>query len=210
MSEFIVQATGYLASVLLAFSLLVTTDLRFRWLNTGGCVSFIVYGILIGAFPIILTNTILFFINGIALIKIYRRKEYFDLLEFTADASIIAKFLRFYAADIKTYFPSFRWEQNINELQFVVLRDMVLANVFIASVLPDGTGMVHFNYTVPKYRDFKVGRFIFEKERDYLLSKGIRRLVYEEVFNKSHLVFLKKMGFEEESMNGKMVFVKHL
>jgi hypothetical protein len=95
MSEVIVQATGYLASLLLALSLMVTNDLRFRWLNTGGYLSFNVYGLLIVAFPFILTNTLLLFINLFALVKIYRKKEDFDLLEFESDATLIAKFLRF-------------------------------------------------------------------------------------------------------------------
>lgn len=210
MSDVIIQATGYLASVLLAFSLLVTTDLRFRWLNTGGCLSFIGYGILIDAFPIILTNATLLFINVVALVKLYRKREHFDLLEFGAEAPLIDKFLRFYAADIEGYFPAFRMQEDNNQLQFVVLRDMVLANVFVATVLPDGTGVVRINYTVPKYRDFKVGRFIFEKERDYLLSRGVKKLVYEEVFNKSHLAFLKKMGFESIFFEGRKCWVKLL
>jgi hypothetical protein len=54
-----------------------------------------VYGLLIVAFPIILTNTLLLFINLFALVKIYRKKEDFDLLEFESDARLIAKFLRF-------------------------------------------------------------------------------------------------------------------
>ncbi|HET7898200.1 MAG TPA: YgjV family protein, partial [Flavisolibacter sp.] len=105
MPQLLVQIAGYLASLLLALSLIVTNDLRFRWLNTGGCLAFIVYGALISAFPIILTNGILFFINVFALVKIYRKKEAFDLLDFEPDAALVHKFLRFYEADIKTYFP---------------------------------------------------------------------------------------------------------
>lgn len=210
MHEIIIQVAGYLASLLLALSLLVTNDLRFRWLNTGGCLAFIVYGILLNAFPIILTNTLLFFINVFALVKIYRRKEDFDLLEFNPDASLVHKFLRFYAADISTYFPHFQLGEAGNAIRFVVLRDMALANVFVATLSDDGTATVQFNYTVPKYRDYKVGRFIFEKERDYLLSKGIRKLVYTEVANKGHREFLHRMGFVPETANGKELVVKML
>ena len=170
MSPFIIEAAGYFASLLLALSLLVSNDLRFRWLNTGGCLAFIVYGILIGAFPIILTNAILFFINAVTLVKIYRRTEDFELLEFNADATLIQKFLRFYAADIKAYFPHFELRDNEQAIRFVVLRDMVLANVFVATLSDEGTAQVQFNYTVPTYRDYKVGRFIFEQEKKYLLS----------------------------------------
>jgi hypothetical protein len=210
MTEFVIQVAGYLASLLLALSLLVTNDLRFRWLNTGGCLSFIVYGILIQAFPIILTNTILFFINVYALVKIYRRKEAFDLLEFETGAALIQKFLRFYEADIRLYFPSFNLQAEDNNLRFTVLRDMALANVFVASVSAEGVGVVRFNYTVPKYRDYKVGRYIFEKERSFLLSKGVKKLVYPEVFNAGHEDFLKKMGFIKENVGGKSCYVKYL
>lgn len=210
MPQLAIQLTGYLASLFLALSLLVTNDLRFRWLNTGGCLAFIVYGVLISAFPILLTNGILFFINALALVKIYRKTEDFDLLEFKPDATLIQKFLRFYRADTKNYFPGFTLQENANDIRFVVLRDMHLANVFVATLTSEGTGVVKFNYTVPKYRDYKVGRFIFEKEKDYLLSRGIKKLVYTEVFNKGHREFLKRMGFQNETIDGKESMVKHL
>src|SRR5688572_17319812 len=63
MSTLIIEGFGYLASLLLALSLMVNNDLRFRWLNSGGCVAFIIYGVLINAIPIILTNTGLLLIN---------------------------------------------------------------------------------------------------------------------------------------------------
>lgn len=197
MSSFIIQAFGYLASVLLAISLVINNDLKFRWLNTAGCLSFIVYGILINAFPIILTNTILLLINLYALLKIYKKTEDFDLLEFATDATLITKFLGFYEEDIKAYFPNFELKKEDTAIRFVVLRDLVIANVFVASLSEDGTAKVQLNYTVPKYRDYKVGRFIFEKEKSFLLSKGIKKLLYKEVANKKHLQFLQVMGFEK-------------
>ena len=203
MSSFITQAFGYLASVLLGISLLVNNDLKFRWLNTGGCIAFIVYGILINAFPIILTNSVLLLINLYTLLKIYKKTEDFDLLEFGADATLIAKFLGFYEQDIKAYFPEFVLQETENDIRFVVLRDIVIANVFVASLTEDGTAEVKLNYTVPKYRDYKVGRFIFDREKEYLVSKGVKKIVYNRVDNKSHEQFLKVMGFEK--MNGNYV-----
>ena len=200
------QLFGYLASLLLALSLLVTNDLKFRWLNTGGCTAFIVYGVLIGAFPIILTNTLLLCINLYGLYKIYNKTEDFDLLEFDADATLIKKFLSFYAKDIAAYFPNFKMINDADDIRFVVLRDVVVANVFIARIITEGTAEVLLNYTVPKYRDYKVGRYIFEKEKRYLLSKGVKKLVYKEVANKSHLQFLQVMGFEKTADG----YVKHL
>jgi hypothetical protein len=118
--------------------------------------------------------------------------------------------MRFYAKDIALYFPQYQLTEGGNDIRFMVLRDMVVANVFVATLAPDGTGIVQFNYTVPQYRDYKVGRFIFEKERDFLLAKGIKKLVYNEVLNKGHKEFLKRMGFQQETTDGAMRYVKYL
>jgi hypothetical protein len=204
------ELVGYLASVLLAISLLVNNDLRFRWLNTLGCLSFIVYGMLINAFPIILTNSTLLLINLFYLVKIYNTKEDFDLLEFKHDDKLIHKLLYFYQADIKAYFPNYIHQQNERHLRFVTLRDMVIANIFVAELRDDNSAIVKINYTVPKYRDYKVGKFIFDKENKYLLSKGVKCIVYEEVSNKNHEHFIKKMGFERQAYNHRECYLKCL
>lgn len=205
-----IELVGYLASVLLAISLLVNNDLRFRWLNTSGCLFFIVYGVLINALPIILTNSILLLINLFYLVRIYNTKEDFDLLEFKHDDKLIRKFLDFYQTDIKAYFPNYKQEQRDGQIRFVTLRDMVIANIFVAELRDDGSAIVKINYTVPKFRDYKVGKFIFDKENKYLLSKGVKCILYEEVSNKNHEHFIKKMGFEKQYYGAKNSYLKCL
>ncbi len=193
---------GYFASVLLAIGLLVNNDLKFRWLNTGGNVAFIIYGVVLGAIPIILTNSLLLAINLFFLYKIYNRKEHFELLEFSNGGIMIDRFLSFYQADITAHFPDFSRSQLEGNLNFVVLRDLVIANIFSAKIGDDGTAEVLINYTVAKYRDYKVGRFIFEKEKEYLRSKGIKTIYYTNVANKRHRKFLLIMGFTMQELNG--------
>jgi len=199
---------GYLASLLLALGLLVSNDLKFRWLNTGGNVAFIAYGLVLGAIPIILTNSILLVINLFYLYKIYNRKELFELLEFSNGGILIDRFLSFYKQDISVHFPAFSREQLEGNLNFVVLRDLVVANIFSAKLDKDGTAEVIINYTVSKYRDYKVGRFIFEKEKQYLLSKGVRIIYYKAVANSRHQNFLGVMGFTEQEVNGHRYLAK--
>jgi hypothetical protein len=191
------EIMGYVASVLLAISLLVNGELKFRWVNSFGCVAFIIYGILINAFPVTLTNVILLLINAFQLAKAYKAKEAFDLYEFTPGEKIIDKFLQFYDKDIHHYFPGFSLNNSENNIHFIVLRDMAIANIFVAQLTSDGTANVKINYTIPKFRDYKVGRFILDKEKQYLTSKGIKQIMYTSVANKSHLGFLKKMGFTD-------------
>ncbi len=201
---------GYLASLCLIIALLVNNDLKFRWYNTFGNIFFITYAIILQAFPVLLTNIILLCINAFYLIKVYGKKENFDLLEFKGDEKLAQKFLGFYQKDILAYFPDFKPGAMQKNLNFVVIRDLVIANIFSAAVSADGDAEVLLNYTLQKYRDYKVGTFIFEREKDYLIEKGIKRIVYLNVQNKNHEEFLKVMGFKKEMVNKKECFVKDL
>ncbi len=212
MNELIPVGFGYLASVLLAISLLINNDLKFRWFNTGGSMAFIVYGILIHAFPVILTNAILLMINLFYLVRIYRTEEAFDLIEFRGGEQLVLRFLSFYSKDIALYFPSYVHEKEIpgNHLSFVVLRDLVIANIFVATLDEAGTAEVRLNYTVARYRDYKVGRFIFNRENKFLLSKGVQRLVYKQALNKQHERFIRVMGFTKEGIDEGAFYTKQL
>ena len=111
---------------------------------------------------------------------------------------------------MEAYFPAFKAEEMKDNLNFVILRNLVIANIFSASLSPEGDATVLINYTVKKYRDYKVGRFIFEKERDNLMAKGVRRIVYQKVLNKQHERFLKIMGFKQVEIDGAVGFIKIL
>jgi hypothetical protein len=204
-----IVSIGYFASALLALSLIVTNALKFRWLNTFGCITFIVYGVFINAFPVIVANTILLCINIFQLIKLYTIKETFEMVAVKDNDELVEKFLSFYKKDIKYFFPQFNYAQTGQKrIGFVVLRDLSIANIFIARLKDDGNAIVEINYTVPNYRDYKVGRFIFEKENDYLLQKGIKQLVYEQVTNTNHEHFIKKMGFAKQLFDGRECYMK--
>lgn len=201
---------GYLATLMLALSLIVNNDIRFRWFNLFGCLSFILYGSIIGAVPVILTNTLLLIINLYYLIRIYQTEEDFDLYPFQWNDVLIQKFIRFHDKDLKTYFP--RFEPNTTEpaIRFLVLRDMVIANLFSARLLPDGSAEVDLNFTVAKYRDYKVGRYIFNQEKKYLLAQGAKRIVYTQVDHAPHEAYLKRMGFTPQAYQGKQALILEL
>ncbi|MBS1762466.1 MAG: YgjV family protein [Bacteroidetes bacterium] len=193
---------GYIASLSLIIALLVNSDLKFRWFNGSGNVLFITYALIINAYPVLLTNVILLCINSYYLVKIYTKNELFDLIEFNGKETLAVKFLEHHKSGISDYFPEFNPENIQGKLNFVVLRDLVIANIFSAKVNSNGDAEILINFTVPKYRDFKIGKFIFEKEKDYLISKGIKRIVYKKVANKHHQKFLKIMGFKPDPAAG--------
>ena len=92
----------------------------------------------------------------------------------------------------------------------MVLRDAAIANIFIATIDSKGNATVQINYTVPQYRDYKVGRFIFEQEKKYLLSNGVQQVVYTNVTNDNHLQFIKVMGFVQTEIDGKLCWTKKI
>lgn len=192
--------TGYAASLFLVLSLIATNNLKFRWLNALGCLCFVLYGVLLQSIPLILTNGILLTINIYYLAGIYRYSEKFDLLPFRAGDAIADKFIHYYQAGITDYFPQFKAEQMPGDtgIHFFVLRDMAIANMFSATINADGDAVVHINFTVEKFRDYKVGRYIFKQEKQYLRSQGIKRIVYQDLPNQKHIGFLKVMGFVQE------------
>jgi len=199
---------GYLASLCLIIALLVNNDLKFRWFNTFGNIFFIVYALVLNAVPVLITNVLLLGINAYYLFKVYRRQENFDMLSFKGDEKMAQKFIRFYQGDIASYFPSFTPSVLQDNFNFVVTRDLVIANMFSAKVLANGDAVVALNYTLQKYRDYKVGTYIFEKEKDFMIANGVKRIVYTDVPNKNHRRFLKVMGFEETLIGEKNCFAK--
>jgi hypothetical protein len=206
----IVTLIGYLASLLLALSLIVSNDLKFRWFNLFGCIAFIIYGVMIGAFPVILTNAMLLLINLFYLVRIYRSKETFDLVAIAPDSELVARFVQFYQKDLATYFPHFSLAANPNQVCFLVLRNMTLANLFIAEKTGNGEATVLLDYTTPRSRDYKAAGFIINGERNRLLSAGIERLIYKGEVTAKHTSFLKKMGFGQELRGGGTVYSKSL
>lgn len=204
-----VQYIGYLASLLLGISLMMRNDLKFRWFNTLGCFVFTIYGIALNAFPVTLANGALFFINLYYLIKIYKTKEDFEIVTFSTRNQLIRKFLDYYKTDLALYFPKYQLN-DANNISFFVLRDMAIANVFVADLDADGNAWVKINYTVPKYRDFQIGKYIFENDKKFLIERGVKRVVYGEVFKPSHLEFLKTLGFEETVVKGNSYIAKRI
>ena len=100
------ELIGYLASILVALSLTMRSILRLRLINLLGAAFFTVYGLLITAYPVAFLNGLIVGINLYYLYEMKRAKNYFTILEAHHDAAYLRMFLRYYAEDIKRFFPS--------------------------------------------------------------------------------------------------------
>ncbi len=200
---------GYLASAFLAVSLMVKREMWFRWINLFGCLTFVIYGDMIDAFPVILANGILAIINIVQIINLSMHREHFEYVQIHHGDEIVESFMKFYQKDLHKYFPEFRFTTDENRICFMVLRNETMANLFVARKEEEGVIVVEINYTIPKFRDYKVGKFIFEEGREYLQSHGVKTIVTKSYY-KEHTQFLKRMGFKSTVYNNESYFIKSL
>ncbi len=66
---------GYLASSFVVISLLTSNIKYLRYLNMTGCILFVIYGILISAYPVAMMNAIAFLINLYHLVKLHIKQK---------------------------------------------------------------------------------------------------------------------------------------
>ncbi len=66
---------GYLASAFVVISLLTSNIKYLRYLNMTGCILFVIYGVLISAYPVAIMNAIAFLINVYHLRKLAIEKK---------------------------------------------------------------------------------------------------------------------------------------
>lgn len=102
-SDLALQILGYVASALIAISLMMRSIVRLRWINLVGSVCFTIYGVLIEAYPVAAVNLAIVFINVYFLVKMRRSKEAFAVLEMGPESAYLQEFLKFQAADIQRF-----------------------------------------------------------------------------------------------------------
>lgn len=203
------ERLGYLASLIVLISLLMSSILKLRWINLIGSAIFSLYGFLIGAYPVGVMNLGICIINIYYLIKIYGSKEYFKLLPIEGNSPYFNYFLDYYNINSDKFENISKLDINKCEISLYILRNMVPAGVFIASQHDKNTLKVELDFVIPEYRDFKIGRFIFEDSKDYFLKKGYSKFISFTSVD-SHINYLKRMGFEEIKEKNTRYFIKSI
>src|SRR5690242_119496 len=119
-----IQLLGYVASVLIAASLLMRSIVRLRIINMAGAATFSLYGFLIGAYPVGILNLMTTCINAVQLIRLQRRKEIFRILEVSPGSQYLEYFLEFQRDDIRRFIPAFAYQPERTDVALFVLRDL--------------------------------------------------------------------------------------
>lgn len=192
--QLVYEIIGYVASFLVAISLMMSSILKLRVINLFGSAAFTVYGLLIGAYPVAAVNLFIVFINLYYLRQILGSREYFTLLEVRPDSEYLRCFLDFHEEEIRRFLPDFSGAPSQQDLVFFVLRDMVPAGLFMGEVREPGSLLVTLDFVIPQYRDFKIGKYLFSERAEFFRTRGIHEIV-SAAGTPEHRDYLRRMGF---------------
>jgi hypothetical protein len=198
------EMVGYCASVLVAISLMMSSIIKLRIINLIGAMIFSAYGFLIVSYPVAFVNLFIAGVNVYYLYTIYSAKEYFRIMETPSESEYLRHFLEFYGDDIKAFNPEYRHETTAAQKVYFVLRNMIPAGLLILDRTGDDEASVQLDFVIPGYRDFKIGKFIYQDKKHIFTDSGIRRITAPSGSD-NQMKYLEKMGFRRTEIPGKGV-----
>lgn len=196
----ILELIGYTGSLLVIVSMLMTSVVKLRVINTIGSVIFCGYALAIHSYPTAAMQICLIIINIINLRKLNNTKKEYAAVGTKADDGFLAHFLFENSSDIKKFFPDFS-APSAGDKIFLITCGQVPAGVFIAQDDGKGALTVKLDYTTPAYRDCSAGKFLYT----HLQHLGIKKILAETKIP-AHEKYLHKMGFLPDGDS--QVFVK--
>jgi len=204
------ELVGYLGSLLIVISLTRTSLLHLRLVGLAGSGAFLVYSLLIKAYPIAVVNVVIIGVHLFFLRQLLSTKhEFFTSLELHRNSQYLRHFLDFYEADIEAYQPGFTFEPRDDQLRAFILRDTVPAGVFIGRACADDTIEIELDYVAPAYRDFKVAEYLYS-DRSQIFRASERRRIWTDVGSDEHAEYFRRFGFKPERRNDATVLVADL
>ena len=190
----LIEIFGYIGSALVVVSMLMSSIVKLRVVNTVGSIVSGIYALIVRAFPLVLMNGCLIIINLYNLFKLLKTNQVYDLVDGNADDALVAYFLERYADDIKACFPGFKKEDVCGKKAYIVCCDGNPAGVLVGDE-KDGEIDILIDYSIPSYRDCSVGTYLYSQ----LPAKNIKKLVYAQNKTEVHVSYMNKMGFVQEN-----------
>lgn len=199
--QLLIEILGYVGSFLVVFSMLMSSVVKLRVINTIGSIFSGTYALICGAYPLVLMNACLIIINVYNVYKLLKSEQEYDLVEGNRDDSFLEYFLLRYQEDIRRYFPDYTGQEACDKV-FVVCCNGNPAGVLLGNEISEGVVDVLVDYSIPTYRDCSVGNYLYSK----LALNGINALKFNQKETDAHVRYLKKMGFVKQNS----MFVKYI
>ncbi len=191
MSPFTIEIIGYVASILVVASLAMTSVVRLRILSLLGSVAYVIYGVALGAWPIVIANAVIAVLNIWNLYRVLTSTQSLGVSPIATDAPYLADFLEAHQADIDKFQPGVRPEPG--DQAWLFLRDALPVGVLLGRV--DGPDFrVRLDYVRPPFRDTKIGAWLFADGFGKLGLSGVTSIV-ANAGTPEHRRYLRGIGF---------------
>ena len=192
-----VEYIGYLGSLLVAVSLLMSNVYKLRIINLIGAVIFVIYGYIIGANAVWAVNLFVAFVDAYYIIQLKTKTELFRFVQMKYN-EMVKDFIDFHYKDIISYFPDFenRKREEIN--YYLIVRNFVVVGVFGYTSYPDFF-KIEIDYIARDWRDLQNAINFFKHISRAPDFRGKKFLI--ETTNETHISYLKKIGFKPSSEN---------
>ena len=188
--KMIIEFVGYIGSILIVVSLVMTSVVRLRIINTIGAVVFTIYALIIRSYPTAVMNLILVGVNIYNLHRLLKEQKHYDLVRTDPGDKYTSYILERSMSDILIWFPEFSPE-NKADITCLVCCDRNPAGLFMGRSCGKGRIEVLLDYATPVYRDTTVGRFLY----DQLAKEGYKELIFKGNAPK-HVAYMEKVGYK--------------
>ena len=185
-----VEAIGYLGSALVVVSMLMSSVIKLRVINTIGSCIFAGYALIIHSYPTAIMNFFLVAINVYNLVKLLNPKQQYDLIRTDPQDAFVDYFVTHYQNDILLYFPQFVWESSRYDIAYLICCGATPAGILLGRTQGPEEIEILLDYTTPTYRDCSAGRYLY----DELAKQNFRKLLIKNASPK-HEPYLQKMGY---------------
>lgn len=191
------EVIGYAASALVVLSLTMRSLLRLRLISLCGSATFLSYGILIEATPIIITNVCIaginiWFLRKEFLVKPADRHD-LGVSRIRPDSPFLLDFIEYHSGDIGRFQPDFRMPPGDDVISLLLTREGLPAGLIVGRRLDD-TLVIDLDYVLREHRDSRLGQWIFGPGADVFRDAGLTTL-RSAAGTDEHDRYLRRMGF---------------
>ena len=188
--EFLIEMIGYLGSLLVLISFIMTSVVKLRIINTIGSIIFTIYAIIIKSYPTAIMNAVIIFINIHYLYRMLKTEKEYDVVKMESDDSFIDYFINHHRIELDKYFDDIdpkKWNY-----VYVPFADEKPVGLTAGHLDGDELDLL-MDFTCPEYRDFSIGDRVFRK----IAEDGVNKIIFDcklEGFED----YIKKFNFEYE------------
>ena len=190
--KMVIELIGYAGSALVVVSMLMTSVVKLRVVNTVGSAIFMTYALIIGSYPTALMNLCLIVINLYQLFRLFRDQKQYDLISAELKDGYVAYFVEKNMEDIRAWFPGFSMNGLQADIVWLVCCGSNPASIFIGRKNGPDEMEILLDYAAPAYRDTSAGRFLYRQ----LKQKGGKTLLFAGDAPK-HVAYMEKVGYRK-------------